>query len=1075
MSPRPQTPTTEAATRNEETSPMNRPDLNHRLPRRLLLLALAALSGLALFAAGPASASAAEPHIRVTTLVPDHVTPGGAVLMFLNIHNDGDAPMSGNATIKIVYPNDVSVAEPEAEDSPVPTTCTQSGQEEECTLDVTGTPPGRELTYKLFSSVENSATGILSGQIEVSGGGAANAVTVPLSLDTAPIGPFDVKDFTAGFADSGGAPTAQAGAHPATLEADAQLLSQAVSHFGFPIPNTTVVSAPENMRDVITHVPAGLVGYPTATAARCTAAEMATLSPLSGVQQPSCPRDSQIGIVLLNGKDVTTLYNLIPQAGVPARFAFYYQGIVVNLDARLRPSDNGVDIVSEKVSSSTPITKFAVTMWGVPADSSHDILRAECTVGLKGANGELCPSSAPHKPLLRLPTSCSGQPLEWSMEIDTYEHPGVFHREDATTPALENCEALPFEPKLNLGTTSGAAHTPSGLNFEISMPQEGDPPNPDALAEADLRSAEVTLPQGVAINPAAAEGLAGCGDAQLRLGQEGPSACPDASKIGTVEVKTPLLDEMVGGSVFIRSQNSQDPGSGEMYRLAIELRNDERGVAVKLPGQLRVDPSTGQLTTVFTDLPQLPFESMQMHLKAGPRAPLTTPSACGTYNAESQLTSWARPNEPVSFTTPMKVTGGCDAPGFAPGFQAGVANPTAGEFSPFTLRVTRDSGQPNLSRIDATLPEGELAKLAGVPVCSDAQAAACPASSRIGSVVTGVGEGTSPLYLPQPGKAPTAVYFAGPYKGAPYSVIASVPAQSGPFDLGTVRVRSALRIDPETTQVSVESDLLPQIFGGIPVAYRDVRVNVDRAGYTLNPTSCEPKKVIGTIGSIAGGSAAVSDRFQVSDCAALGFKPKLSISLAGKSRRGGNPALTAVLKMPQKGANANVSRAVVSLPGSEFLAQNHIQTVCTRVQYAVGAGGGAECPKGSVYGRARAFTPLLDYPLEGPVYLRSNGGDRELPDLVASLGGQIHVDLVGYIDSNKKTGGIRTTFANVPDAPVSKFVLKMPGGSKSLLENSTNICRGKHRAIVKMDGQNGRVHDFAPLVRAKCGKGARKR
>jgi hypothetical protein len=274
-----------------------------------------------------------------------------------------------------------------------------------------------------------------------------------------------------------------------------------------------------------------------------------------------------------------------------------------------------------------------------------------------------------------------------------------------------------------------------------------------------------------------------------------------------------------------------------------------------------------------------------------------------------------------------------------------------------------------------------------------------------------------------------------------------VPAQSGPFDLGTVTVRSALRVDPVTTRATVISDPLPQIFGGIPVSYRDVRVIVDRPRFTITPTSCEPQTVDGKISASNGQRAAVSARFQASDCAALAFKPRLSISLRGRTRRAGNPALTAVLTYPKKGDFANIARTSVALPHSEFLAQDHIDTSCTRVEYAAGGGGGAGCPKGSIYGKARAFSPLLDQPLEGPVYLRSNGGERELPDLVASLGGQIHVDLVGYIDADKRTGGLRTTFAKVPDAPVSKFVLKMPGGKKSLLENSTNICRGKHRAI----------------------------
>jgi hypothetical protein len=1067
-------PTTDRLTVNKE-----KPRMTRRAHRPLLfLLAIAAAS--AAFGASAASASAAEPHLRVTTLTPDHVTPGKPISIFVALHNDGDAPMSGNATITYTFPAAVFPEGPFSNGvgSPSPA-CSFAGQVVECTIAVgsvepagTGVPPGRDAVYQLITFVEPGASGILTGQIAVSGGGAPNSVTVPFSLDTSPIGPFDVKSLDVDMRDGLVLPATQAGGHPAQVDTDVQLLTEAVANLGAPAPGAAFSAPPESFRDVITHVPAGFVGNPTATGARCTAAELTLPADASqGAQVPACPRDSQVGVALLENHSILPVYNLVPPAGAPAEFALVFQGVPVLLRGRLRPSDDGVDIVSEKTSSSIPIPAFEVSFWGTPADTSHDNLRGECTYGQEGARGPLCESTAPRKPFLRTPTSCSGEPLPWSVEIDTYQHPGTFVSKSATTPALEGCDKLPFEPKLNLGATSGAAHTPSGLNVEFSMPQEGNAPDQNRLAEADLRAATVSLPEGVTVNPAAAEGLAGCSDAQLRLGLEGPSECPDASKIGTVELKTPLLEETVGGSVFIRSQNSSDPESGEMYRLAIELRNDERGIAVKLPGQLRVNPQTGQLTTVFTDLPQLPFERMQLHLNAGPHAPLTTPQRCGTYAVTSQLTSWARPDEPVSFSTPLKIDQNCTAPGFAPGFEAGVQTSTAGEFSPFTLRVTRDSGMPSLSSISATLPEGELAKLAGVPLCPDAAAAtgACPAGSKIGSAIAGVGEGPDPLYVPQPGKSPTAVYLAGPYKGAPYSVVAAVPAQSGPFDLGTVTVRSALRVDPVTTRATVASDPLPQIFGGIPVAYRDVRVLVNRPEFTISPTSCEPQAVDGSIGAANGAGAAVSARFQVADCAALGFEPKLSIGLRGKTRRAGHPALTAVLQMPQGGAN--IARTSVALPHSEFLAQSHINTSCTRVQYAAGGGGGAGCPAGSVYGHARAFSPLLDQPLEGPVYLRSNGGERELPDLVASLGGLIHVDLVGYIDTDKKTGGLRTSFAQVPDAPVSKFVLKIPGGMRSLLENSTNICRGKHRATVKMDGQNGKVHDFRPLVRARCGEG----
>jgi hypothetical protein len=1027
--------------------------------RRAVLIVLAVLAALAT----SSTTASAAPALRVTTLIPDHVTPGKALSIYVNVRNSGDEPLSGDATIKYTFPAELSVADPEARLAPEPH-CTQSGQVDECVIDVSGTPPGRGLRYQTLSFVDPSASGTLAGQIEVSGGAAANTVTIPLSLDTEPIGPFAIKSLEVDLADGPVVPATQAGAVPAEIDTGVELLSSAVADYDIPI--FTVTTPPESFRDVVTHVPPGLIGNPTATPLKCTAAQLAQVDHGPGLQVPICPQDSEVGLVLLNGNDLVPLYNLVAPRGVPAEFGFYYLGIVVTLHAKLRPTDNGIDIVSQTVPSSAPFPKFEATFWGVPADPSHDRLRPRCTIGMYGNNGNLCPSEAPRTPFLRLPTSCSGA-LPWSLEIDTYKNPGVFHRREATTPALEGCEKVPFEPSLTLTPSQRGAHTPSGLDVDLTMPQEN---GRDGIAQADLRKVSLALPQGVSVNPASADGLQACSDGQLRLGLEGPTQCPDAAKLGSLELTTPLLDHPISGSVYLRSQASQDPESGELYRLAIELRSDADGIDIKLPGSLVADKDSGRLTTTFSDLPQLPFESMQLHLKAGPQAPLTTPQVCGDYAAQATLSGWN--GKAVTVDPGFKVDQGCDAAGFAPGFEAGVTNPTAGGYSPFRLRVTRDAGQPNLARIDATLPQGELAKLAGVPVCSGAQAASgeCPDASQIGHVVAAVGEGSSPLYLPQPGKSPTALYLAGPYKGAPYSVLAAVPAQAGPFDLGTVLVRSALRVDPETVRATVASDPLPQIFGGIPVAYRDVRVEVDRPEFTINPTSCEAKQVDGAIASATGQSADVSDRFQVGDCAALGFKPKLSIALAGRTTRSGHPALTAVLRMPKDGAN--IARTSVALPHSEFLAQSHLNTTCTRVQYAAGGGGGASCPKGSVYGRARAFSPLLDKPLEGPVYLRSNGGDRELPDLVASLDGQIHVDLVGYVDADPKTGGLRTTFAKVPDAPVSKFVLKLPAGRKSLLENSTDICRGKQRAIVKMDGQNGRNHDSRPVVKARCGRGA---
>ncbi len=1009
---------------------------------------------LALFAAAlaPAAASAA-PALSVTTWIPDHVTPGGGVPLFINIRNAGDEDLSGNVTIKYTFPSELSVSDPEP-DGPAPS-CVQAGQVNECTIDATGTPPDRGLVYQTFSMVDPGATGTLTGEIEISGGGTSQTIAIPLALDTDPIGPFEIQSLTAELGDGFLAPVAQAGAVPLQIGSGFENLSSAVDNFGISAPAVTVVAPPESVRDVIVHVPPGFVGNPNATPLRCTAAELAQGAMESSKKVPICPQDSQIGTLLLNGKDVVPIYNIVPAKGVLAQFGFWYEGIVVTFHPELRPTDHGIDIVSEKAPTAIPVAKFEAILWGVPAASSHDRLRPDCLISTFGNNGSVCPSDAPKTPFLRLPTSCSGA-LPWSVEIDTHQNPGVFHRRDTATSPLDGCEKVPFDPDLALTPSSRSAHSPSGLDMTLDLPQDW---GPSGVGQADLREVEFALPEGVSINPAAAEGLVACSDAQLRLGLEGPSQCPPASKLGSIELTTPLLDESVDGSLYMRSQASNDPASGEMYRLALELRSEERGLYVKLPGSLRADPQTGRLTSTFSDLPQLPLESMRLHLKAGPRAPLTTPRDCGRYVTRATLTGWN--GKTVTAEPGFSIDQDCDAPGFAPGFEAGSTNPRAGAFSPFTLRVTRDPGQPNISRIDATLPEGEVAKLAGVAVCSGAQAASgdCPAASRIGTTVAAAGEGPQPLYLPQAGREPTAVYLAGPYKGAPYSVLVRVPAQAGPFDLGTVAVRAALDVDTTTAQASVASDPLPQIFGGVPIAYRDVRVQIDRPEFTLNPTDCEPSAVTGTIASAAGHSVPVSDRFQVHDCAALGFRPRLSLALRGATRRGAHPALTATLRMPRGGAN--VARASVALPRSAFLDQSRIRTICTRVQYSAGA-----CPAASIYGYARAFTPLLDRPLQGPVYLRSS--NHRLPDMVASLDGPIHVDLAGRIDSHR--GGIRTTFASVPDAPVDRFVLTMPGGRKGLIQNSRDLCRTRNRADVRFGAQNGRLRHLRPLVKARCGK-----
>jgi hypothetical protein len=512
-------------------------------------------------------------------------------------------------------------------------------------------------------------------------------------------------------------------------------------------------------------------------------------------------------------------------------------------------------------------------------------------------------------------------------------------------------------------------------------------------------------------------------------------------------------------------------------------------VVAKLPGKVTADPVTGQLVTRVTESPELPLEDVELHLFGGPRASLTTPPTCGTYTTTSTLTPWSTPEgadaHPTdSFQTTTSPDGGAcprsagEAPN-KPSFSAGTLSPQAGAYSPFVLKIVRGDGSQRIAAIDTVLPKGLSGKLAGVAYCPESgiaqaiarnkpnegalerQSPSCPASSEVGNVDVAAGSGITPLH------AQGHAYLAGPYKGAPLSVVTIVPAVAGPFDLGAVAVRVALNVDPETAQIHAVSDPLPQILDGIPLDVRSIALEMGRPQFTLNPTSCDPTAVLGSAISPLGSSAALSSPFQVGGCSALPFKPKISISIKGQTKRAGHPALKAVATA--KPGEANIGSVSVALPPTEFLDQSNIKTICTKVQFAAHS-----CPKGSIYGKARATTPLLDGTLSGPVYLRSS--THQLPDLVVALKGPasqpIEVALAGRVDTFRK--GIRNTFEAVPDAPVTKFVLEMQGGKKGLIENSTDICKSANKATVKMTGQNGKVHDFEPVLKTSCKGKARK-
>jgi hypothetical protein len=818
-------------------------------------------------------------------------------------------------------------------------------------------------------------------------------------------------------------------------------------------------------RDIEVHLPPGMIGNPQGIP-RCTVAQLG-----NAPKESECPIDSQVGVSQItvsgtaSGTFTEPIYNMAPPGGdIVARFGLYAALYPTFIDVRVDPIDYSLVATVEGAPSAAELISSSTTLWGVPAAASHDeerltpfeAINNEAPVGGRKAG-------LPEAPFLSNPTDCSLS-RQVTVTLTSYQLTTQPKSKTAPFPQIVGCSNLGFEPSFTATPTNLEASAPTGLDAELAIPQDE---TPQGRATSTLKSAVVTLPEGLMINPSIGAVLGSCSTSEVGFETSEPSHCPLAAKIGTAEVEVPALEHTLHGSVYQRT-----PEEGKLFRFW--LVTDEQGVHLKLPAEIEANPLTGQLTTVFNGisslggLPQVPVAAFKLHVFGGTRAPLATPAQCGTYQTHYEFAPWSGKPATVG-NAPMQITTGCGKGGFSPGLIAGSIGSSAGQFAPFTMTLTRQDGEANPKTLAVHLPQGLLAKLGGVPLCSDADAATgnCPAGSHIGTITVATGVGGAPLWIPQPGKAPTAVYLSGPYKGAPYSIVAVVPAQAGPFDLGTVVTRAAINVDPTTALATITTDPLPQILEGVPVLYRTIHVDVNRPEFTLNPTSCAIKQIKATVTASNGAIAEPSDSFQATNCNSLAYSPKLKLSFKGATKRSGNPAVKAVLTQPAN--QANTAGATVILPSSEFIDQSHINNPCTRVQFNENA-----CPANSILGTARAITPLLDQPLEGPIYFRSNGGERELPDIVADLKGQIHITLVGFIDSVQKKGTeisrVRVRFQNVPDAPVTKFSTSFFGGKKSLIENHVNLCQGTHRAKLVFTGQNGRVSKQDPVIGTSCGK-----
>lgn len=908
-----------------------------------------------------------------------------------------------------------------------------------------------------------------------------------------------------------------------------------------------------NVKNIVVGLPLGFVGNPEALP-KCPAVAAQSLP-------PACGPESQVGMSTLllypSAEQVRThpIYGIEARDTVTAEFTISSVANLFNvpLTARGRTnSDYGVDTLALLIPSFIPLQGTQTTLWGVPWAAEHDKYRVDSPTFFSDTNAMIeleghspaegaqsyDPAWGPIKPFLTTPTSCSSGTPTLFMQADSWQNPvsfgGAYAEVSAPTEPITGCDKLEFDPQTTLRPTVEVADSPSGLDVRLSIPQNNDPPaaipgNPDlahdpaddsgapaywrsdaGLARAHLRNTTVRLPQGTSFNPAAANGIEGCTTKQIGLVSTNPTTfdndpvqCPESSKIGGLEIVSPLLADPLEGAVYAAPQND-NPYPGSLTSVYMVSQDEERGLSIKLSGKVDLDPRTGQISTTFLDNPQLPFDEFRLRFKDGPRAPLNTPPVCGQFRNGGELVPWSYPDsgpataiqDPFDIAAMPNGLACVTEPEdrlFRPGFEAFSTNPVAGAATEFALRVTREDGTQEVSALGLDMPAGLIANLSQTPYCPEAAIASvsqrtglaetispsCPAASRIGTVNSLAGAGSMPL--PTSGNLYLAGPFdpdgSGPKPPAPLSILAVVPAIAGgtpgapAFDLGNVAIRSAAYLDSDDAEVHISSTPLPYIVGGVPLRVRRIAVNIDKPGFMLNPTDCSEMAVGGQLGGAADPldpsddvALPVANRFQVGGCERLPFKPRLTLRFKGGTKRGDYQRLRAVLR-PRPG-DANISRAAVTLPRSAYLAQENMGTICTRVRFAAN-----QCPKRSQYGIATAVSPLLAEPLSGPVYLRSS--NNVLPDLVASLGGQVDIELVGRIDSVRGKG-IRSTFEVVPDAPVTKFTLDMFGGRRSLIVNSTNICRFAGRATVRFSAQNGRRLSFRPKVANSCSKKRRR-
>lgn len=854
-----------------------------------------------------------------------------------------------------------------------------------------------------------------------------------------------------------GPPQLQAGAHPYQVDI-AFVLNQLTGPQGEPVPDGS-------LKDLRIELPPGLTGSLNKTP-QCPLEEFEAGSIFS----KGCPAATQVGTVTIDSTSFDVgvpLFNLEPPPGVAARLGAFALVAPVVLDVSVRTgSDYGLTVDMRNLTQFLPVLQGSLKLWGVPADEQHDTLRGAC-LGLEGVSFGACPSPLPRKPFLTLPSECSGPP-QVRLRANSWEHAGAFvtaagvPRDDQGNGlGIFGCDGLDFSPSVEVQSESRTADSPSGFAVRLRFPQNE---NPDGRAEAILRDAQVTLPAGVSINPAAADGLGACLPAEIALNSPAEPRCPDSSRIGSVSIESPMILHPLLGSAYLATPRENAFGS----MLAVYFVAERDGVLVKLAGRIDADPESGRLTVSLREIPQLPFSEMTLGFDGGPRAALATPRGCGTFTTTARLAPYSVPvgGPRATRSSSFTIDRGCDG-GFSPAFAGGATSSFAGRHTGLSLGLDRAGGEVEIRSFSATLPPGLLPLLGSVPPCPEATAAVgrCRASSQIGSTAIAAGAGPHPFHLP--GK----VFLTDPYRGAPFGLSIVVPAMAGPFDLGTIVVRAAVSVDPADARVTIATDPLPRILRGIPLRIRGFDLTSgDRPGLFLAPTGCKARSVSATVLSTGGAIASLADPFLLVGCPGLRFSPRVSASTSARVTRAGGAALRFAVRN-RSGAQANLRAIQVDFPRQLSPRLSAIQAACARSVFAAGP---ATCPPTSVVGRVWVRSSILDVPLSGPAYLVSRGADA-LPRIVlvpAARGIVLHIAGSLHI---AKDGTAAVTFGSIPDAPISSLVLSLPRGPHSALganflgASGGSLCRHALTMPVAIVAQNGaRVARSVPVSVSGC-------